>query len=252
MADPTEADSAGSSLYFSIGCAAILVALSGLFSGLNLGLMSFTDDDLGLVISGSGDPEEVECAQKIRPLRKRGNLLLCTLLLGNTLVNAVIAVLLADLTSGLVGTCVTTGLIVVFGEIVPQSICSRHALAVGALAMPLVEFFVLICYPIAYPISLILDRVLGREVSAIFSRQGAPHEARGERARQSSHAIGTAERLSMLCFLPAYFLRAPRFDLTLSPSLPCGRRPHRPCQAQRRELGSLQGERRHRAGALTR
>ena len=29
--------------------AAILVMLSGLFSGLNLGLMSFTDDDLGLV-----------------------------------------------------------------------------------------------------------------------------------------------------------------------------------------------------------
>ena len=166
MADDS---AAATPLYISIGCAAILVALSGLFSGLNLGLMSFTDDDLGLVISGSGDPDEIECAKKIQPLRKRGNLLLCTLLLGNTLVNAVIAVLLADLTSGLIGTCVTTGLIVVFGEIVPQSICSRHALYVGALAMPLVEFFVMICYP-SNPRQMAQTRGLARTLSFSCTR----------------------------------------------------------------------------------
>lgn len=159
-------------LLLSIAVAAVLVALSGLFSGLNLGLMSFTDDDLGLVIAGSDDPDEVACARAIKPVRAKGNLLLCTLLLGNTLVNAVIAVLLADLTSGLVGTIATTGLIVVFGEIVPQSVCSRHALTIGAAALPLVKLFVLLCWPIAYPVSLLLDRLLGREVSAVFSRRG--------------------------------------------------------------------------------
>lgn len=158
-------------MYSLIG-AAVLVALSGLFSGLNLGLMSFTDDDLGVVIRGSDDLEEIAHARAIQPVRRRGNLLLCTLLLGNTLVNAVIAVLLSDLTSGLVGTLVTTGLIVVFGEIIPQSLCSRHALAIGAAALPLVQVFIAICYPLAYPISLLLDWLLGREVSAVFSRHG--------------------------------------------------------------------------------
>lgn len=94
----------------SILLAALLVALSGLFSGLNLGLMSFTEDDLGIVIDGSEDVQEKKNAQAIRPVRSRGNLLLCTLLLGNTLVNAVIAILLSDLTSGLIGTVVTTAL----------------------------------------------------------------------------------------------------------------------------------------------
>jgi metal transporter CNNM len=88
--------------------AIILLTLSGLFSGLNLGLMSFTDDDLGVIIEGSDNPKEVLYAKRIRPLRKRGNLLLCTLLLGCTLVNAIIAILLADLTGGTVGTILTT------------------------------------------------------------------------------------------------------------------------------------------------
>jgi hypothetical protein len=149
-----------------------LVLLSGLFSGLNLGLMSFTDDDLGLVIEGSSDQAEVANAKAIRPVRAQGNLLLCTLLLGNTLVNAVIAILLSDLTSGLVGTLVTTALILVFGEIVPQSVCSRHALAVGAAVLPIVKAFVFVCWPIAYPISVLLDWLLGREISGVFSRQG--------------------------------------------------------------------------------
>ena len=152
--------------------AVVLVMLSGLFSGLNLGLMSFTGDDLGLVISGSSDKQEVAHAKAIRPVRARGNLLLCTLLLGNTLVNAVIAILLSDLTSGIVGAIVTTALILVFGEIIPQSVCSRYALLVGAAVLPIVQFFIFICYPIAYPISLLLDWLLGREISGVFSRQG--------------------------------------------------------------------------------
>ena len=46
------------------------------------------------IIEGADDPKEVKWAETIRPLRKRGNLLLCTLLLGNTLVNAYLAILL--------------------------------------------------------------------------------------------------------------------------------------------------------------
>jgi len=156
----------------NVAFAVALLTISGLFSGLNLGLMSFTDDDLGLVISGSEDPREILYAKRIRPLRKHGNLLLCTLLLGCTLVNAIIAVLLADLTGGVAGTIATTAAIVVFGEIVPQSVCSRHALAVGAWSLPVVYVFLVIFFPIAYPISLLLDYILGREISGVFTRKG--------------------------------------------------------------------------------
>ena len=71
--------------------AAGLIVMSGFFSGLNLGLMSLAPDELKVVMEGSADEQAKRDAAKIYPLRKRGNLLLCTLLLGNTLVNALIA-----------------------------------------------------------------------------------------------------------------------------------------------------------------
>jgi len=156
--------------------AVVLIFLSGLFSGLNLGLMSFTDEDLRVVIEGSSDAKEIANAQKIRPLRKNGNLLLCTLLLGNTLVNAYLAILLDAISTtifgpGIIGVVATTFFIVVFGEIIPQSVCSRHGLLVGAMAVPIVWMFVIICAPVAFPIAKLLDYVLGREISAPLNRE---------------------------------------------------------------------------------
>jgi metal transporter CNNM len=140
-----------------------LLVLSGLFSGLTLGLMSLDVSGLDIVISG-GDPQEAEYAKKILPLREKGNLLLCTLLLGNTLVNALIAILSASFTSGLVGALLSTGFIVVFGEIMPQSICSRHGLLIGAYTVNIVKFFVVLLFPVAYPVARILDFALGQEM----------------------------------------------------------------------------------------
>lgn len=59
-------------------------------------------------------------SQKIQPVRADGNLLLCTLLLGNVAVNALLSIVMAQLTSGLVGFALATVIITIFGEIIPQ------------------------------------------------------------------------------------------------------------------------------------
>eukprot|EP00824_Muranothrix_gubernata_P012279 TRINITY_DN26138_c0_g1_i1.p1 TRINITY_DN26138_c0_g1~~TRINITY_DN26138_c0_g1_i1.p1 ORF type:complete len:584 (-),score=118.62 TRINITY_DN26138_c0_g1_i1:3-1754(-) len=147
----------------------ILICLSASFSGLTLGLMSL--DLVGLtIVMGSGAPKERVYAQKIYPVRKRGNLLLCTLLLGNTLVNTVLAIFLADMTTGVLGSAIATGLILVFGEISPQAFCQRYSLLVGAYSIPLVQFFMLVLFPITFPISKILDWALGRELGTVYSK----------------------------------------------------------------------------------
>ncbi len=43
----------------------------------------------------------------------------------------------------------------------PQAVCSRYGLAVGAASASIVRVLMFLCWPIAKPISLILDSVLG-------------------------------------------------------------------------------------------
>lgn len=100
-----------------------LSLLTGVFSGLNLGIISLDLNYLELLASppyeSADDERDAKYAKRIIPLRKKGNLLLCTIVLGNVAVNSILSILMADLTSGLIGTIISTCVIVVFGEILP-------------------------------------------------------------------------------------------------------------------------------------
>lgn len=52
------------------------------------------------IIMKSGTPTEQGFAKAIYPIRRKGNFLLCTLLLGNVLVNSSLTTLLGMLTNG--------------------------------------------------------------------------------------------------------------------------------------------------------
>ena len=100
-----------------------LIMLSGCFSGLNLGVLGLDTKDLELMMEGPYESKEDEKegahARKLLPLRRRGNLLLCAILLGNVMVNSLLSILMADIAGGAVALISSTTLIVIFGEIVP-------------------------------------------------------------------------------------------------------------------------------------
>lgn len=71
---------------------------------------------------------------------------------------------MADIASGLVAGLVATGFIVIFGEIIPQALCSRYGLAIGARTVWLVKIFIVLTYVAAKPIAVLLDYILGDEI----------------------------------------------------------------------------------------
>tara|TARA_B100001989_G_C24523783_1_gene457402 strand:+ start:506 stop:1468 length:963 start_codon:yes stop_codon:yes gene_type:complete len=143
----------------------VLVLLSGLFSGLTLGLLSLDTQSLARR-ARHGD----ENAKTIYPVRQNGNLLLTTLLLGNVAVNTTLSIFLGTIASGLIAGIIATALIVVFGEIIPQAVISRYALWFGAKTIWFTKLAIVLCFPIAWPISKVLDYFLGSELPTTYSK----------------------------------------------------------------------------------
>jgi metal transporter CNNM len=142
-----------------------LLTLSALFSGMTLGFFTLNPSDLRRKAK-LGD----EKAKKVYGVRKKGNLLLCTLLIGNVAVNAALSIYLGSITTGIIAGITATALIVVFGEIAPQAVFSRYALRLGAKLTWLVRLLMILLYPVCWPIAKILDRALGEEMPSAYSK----------------------------------------------------------------------------------
>ncbi|KAH1082879.1 hypothetical protein J1N35_022640 [Gossypium stocksii] len=147
----------------------VLVLFAGLMSGLTLGLMSLSLVDLEVVIK-AGEPQDRKNAEKILPIVKDQHLLLCTLLIGNALAMEALPIFLDSLLSEWCSILISVTLILAFGEIIPQAVCSRYGLSVGAKLSVLVRFIVIVLFPVAYPISKLLDLLLGKRHSALLRR----------------------------------------------------------------------------------
>ncbi|KAJ3278437.1 hypothetical protein HK104_002345, partial [Borealophlyctis nickersoniae] len=153
-----------------LGVIAFLVMLGGIFAGLTIGLMSLDETNLA-ILKVSGSPKERAYAARIQPIRKNAHLLLVTLLLGNTIVNESLPILMDTIhLEGYKAVLISTALIVIFGEIIPQAVCARHGLQVGALFAWPVRILMWIMYPVAYPVARLLDWILGHKHGMIYRK----------------------------------------------------------------------------------
>ncbi|XP_047316382.1 DUF21 domain-containing protein At1g47330 [Impatiens glandulifera] len=146
-----------------------LVIFAGLMAGLTLGLMSLGLVDLEVLIK-SGRPQDRIHASKIFTVVKNQHLLLCTLLIGNSLAMESLPIFLDKLAPPGVAILISVTLILLFGEILPQAICTRYGLTVGAMATPFVRVLLFLFFPVAYPISKVLDWMLGKGHAVLLRR----------------------------------------------------------------------------------
>ncbi|KAF7302424.1 CNNM transmembrane domain-containing protein [Mycena chlorophos] len=148
----------------------VLVLSSGLFAGLTLGYMSLDETQLN-VLSISGTPKQREYANKIKPIRQNGHLLLVTLLLANMITNETLPIVADPVLGGGVESVVaSTVLIVIFSEIIPQSLFTRHGLFLGAKMAGFTKFLIYFLGIISWPVAKILEFALGPHHGIIYRR----------------------------------------------------------------------------------
>ncbi|RMJ14787.1 hypothetical protein CDV36_005520 [Fusarium kuroshium] len=152
----------------------------------------------------SGDPTEPQHknAKRVLKLLNRGkHWVLVTLLLSNVVVNESLPVVLDRTLGGGVAAVVgSTILIVIFGEIVPQSICVRYGLPIGGYMSTPVLMLMYMTGPISWPIAKLLDWILGEDHGTLYKKSGLKtlvtlHKSLGElseRLNQDEVTIITA------------------------------------------------------------
>lgn len=123
--------------------------------------------------SQSGTAKEKEYANKVIPIIKNHHLLLVSLMLWNASATEALPIFLNKLVPEFVSIIISVTLVLMFGEIIPASILTGPAqLQIAATLTPLVYVVLVIFFPIAYPLSLLLDRIIGHDEGVtMYSRR---------------------------------------------------------------------------------
>lgn len=138
---------------------AILLILSGFFSGIEIALFS-----LGKVKTATLVKQKKKNAKVVQYLKRNPRKLLTTILIGNNVVNigaSALATALAINAFGSIGTGIATGvmtlLILIFGEIIPKAFATKYAEAYSLKFAWLIKILMFILWPIVW----VLDKFTG-------------------------------------------------------------------------------------------
>jgi metal transporter CNNM len=112
----------------------------------------------------SGTPIEKEYAARVLPIISNHHLLLVTLMLWNACATEALPIFLDKMVPAFVAIIISVTLVLMFGEIIPASILTGpNQLRIAANLVPLVYVVMTIFFPLAYPISKLLDFIIGHE-----------------------------------------------------------------------------------------
>lgn len=135
-----------------------LIALAAVCSGLNISLISLSPNDLKRKAK-LGDRR----AKRVLPLRQNAHLSLASILLVNAGAASTTPLVLHTHLNGISAVAISTFLLVIFGELAPQALFTKHALSLCSYFAPLLRLMIVVTYPISKPLQLGFDRVVGRQ-----------------------------------------------------------------------------------------
>jgi len=147
----------------------LLVLFAGAMSGLTVGMMSLGDLELEMKIV-AGTPEEQVQAKRVLPVVNKHHQLLVTLLLANAVAMEALPIFLDKMFPSWAAIIISTTLVLFFGEVIPQALLiGPNQLQIASSLVPLVKFVMCIFYPLAKPIAILLDVVLGHHMTTRYN-----------------------------------------------------------------------------------
>ncbi|KAK3342501.1 hypothetical protein B0H65DRAFT_468442 [Neurospora tetraspora] len=163
----------GAGLWVLYVVSAVLVLVGGAFAGLTIALMGQDGIYLQVLARDLTEPQQKN-AKRVYDLLQRGkHWVLVTLLLSNVIVNETLPVVLDRCLGGGVAAVIgSTVLIVIFGEVIPQSLCVRYGLPIGGYMAKPVLLLMYLTAPVSYPIAKLLDKLLGEDHGTVYKKSG--------------------------------------------------------------------------------
>ncbi len=134
----------------------IFLLLAAISSGLNVALMSLNLAELKRKAK-LGNKKAIS----VLPLRKNTHLSLAAILFSNLGFASATAIVLGNHLNGIIAGLVSTLLLVIFSELLPQALFIRRALDFCAFFSPFLKFIIIMTYPVSKPLQLIIDRLFG-------------------------------------------------------------------------------------------
>lgn len=144
----------------------LLVLASAVCSGLNIALMSLDLSDLRRKAK-LGDTR----AKLVLPLRQRVHLTLASILFTNVAAVSATSLVLDQRLEGWLAGLLSTILIVVFGEVMPQALFAKNPLWWTSTFAPLLQAMTILTYPLSKPLQILLDALFPRQRSKLQTRQ---------------------------------------------------------------------------------
>lgn len=142
-----------------------LVLASAICSGLNIAVMSIDMGDLRRKAK-LGNRQ----AKRVLPLRQHTHLTLASILLTNVAAVSATSLVLNQRLDGWAAGIISTLLIVILGEVMPQALFSKNSLAWSSFFAPVLKLMIGITYVISKPLQLLLDRLFPRQRAKLQSR----------------------------------------------------------------------------------
>lgn len=149
--------------WVTIGICIFLTLSAGLMSGLTVGMMGIDIFVLEMKLE-NGTPEEKSAAWRLIPILHKHHYLLVTLLLCNATCMEALPIYLDKLVPEFWAILISVTCVLWFGEIIPMAICTGpKQIKIADKLAGTVNFLMIATGIFSYPISLMLDCILGED-----------------------------------------------------------------------------------------